>query len=154
MKEIRNMFLTVVFALLFVVTTGLSLRLRSIEREKNASMRKPPEKKNYKIVEMEVTAYCRCKICCEECADGVTSIGRDAKTKGIAADPKFIPYGTVLEVPGYGKFEVDDTGRDMRKAAKLGKYHIDVRFPTHKEALEWGRRKKVKVKIYEPSPAK
>ena len=90
---------------------------------------------------MKVTAYCPCKKCCGNCADGKTSTGRNAwKTLGVAADPKLLSYGTKLDIPGVGIRKVDDTGGAMRQSAKNGIYHIDVRFHSHQEALNFGVR--------------
>jgi len=100
------------------------------------------------IVESKVTAYCPCEKCCSVYSDGVTSTGRSAKLRGAAVDPKAIPYGSYLEVPGVpGKVLVDDTGGAMRRAWKKGRYHIDLRFQKHSEALVWGVRE-VKVIVY------
>jgi len=88
---------------------------------------------------MKVTAYCPCPKCCGKYADGKTSIGHNARTTlGVAADPKLIPYKTLLVIPGIGTREVDDTGGAMRKSAKEGIYHIDVRFHNHEEAKKFG----------------
>lgn len=92
-----------------------------------------------RTVEMLVTAYCPCEICCGEDADGRTALNDDAYVcDGVAADPKAIPYRTKLKIPGVGIREVDDTGGAMRKLWRKGIYHIDLRFSTHEEALEWG----------------
>ena len=99
-----------------------------------------------KIKRMLVTAYCPCEKCCGKYADGKTSIGRNAwKTFGVAADPKVLPYGTKLKFPKIPEFpevnirEVDDTGGAMRQSTKKGICHIDVRFHSHKKALQFGR---------------
>lgn len=83
----------------------------------------------------KVTAYCPCEKCCGDDADGITSKGVDANLPGIASDPKRVAYGTVLSIPGYGTASVDDTGGAMRRASVV---HLDVRFKTHQEALNWG----------------
>ena len=123
-------------------------------------------KPSYKTVHMKITAYCPCEKCCGKDADGVTSRNKDAYiTKGIAADPKLIPYNTILEIPNYGKFKVDDTGGAMRQSAKKGIYHIDFRNPgrfpppsfskkekddfLHREAKKFGVQW-MDVKIYNP----
>lgn len=91
---------------------------------------------------VKVTAYCICSICCGKWAQyAKTSTGDDAKIcDGVAADPKLIAYRTKLEIPGIGIREVDDTGGGMRQSAKKGIYHIDVRMPSHQQALKWGVR--------------
>ncbi len=88
-----------------------------------------------------VTAYCPCRRCCGRFADGRTSTGTTAWRPGIAADPSVLPYGTVLEVPGYGTATVDDTGGAMRRHwSRDGIIHIDVRMTYHWQARQWGRR--------------
>ena len=81
----------------------------------------------------EVTAYCPCVKCCGEYADGVTASGELAVNKFVAAD-EIIPFYKVLDVPEYGVVPVLDRGGMIR-----GK-KLDVFFPTHDEALKWGRR--------------
>ena len=88
------------------------------------------------------TGYCPCTLCCGPFATGVTSIGHDVRLLpfGIAAAPAMLPYRLWLEVPGYGRAEIDDTGGAMRQDAGKGVIHLDLRFVTHAEALRWGRR--------------
>ncbi len=85
---------------------------------------------NYII--MNVSAYCPGPCCCGRFADGITASGAKAVGKIVAAPPD-MPFGTVLEIPGYGRCRVQDRG-----GAITGN-KIDVLFPTHQEALEWGR---------------
>lgn len=100
-------------------------------------------------VEARVTAYCAGSCCCGSHADGVTSIGRDARLPGVAVDPRLIPYGWVLWVPGAGYQLADDTGGAMRQSARRGVIHVDLRMQTHAEALRWGVRT-VTLTLYEP----
>ena len=65
---------------------------------------------------------------------GITSDGTKAKKGVIAADINLYPYGTRMYVPGYGWGEVHDIGSAIRKD------HIDIFFPTEKEARAWGRK--------------
>ncbi len=89
---------------------------------------------------MEVTAYCGCKKCCGPHAIGLTASGRPISYNSgvfVAADTKLLPFGTRLLIPGYndGKpVEVIDRGSAIKG------HHIDVFFPTHEEAVEWGRK--------------
>ncbi len=96
----------------------------------------------YTTKTMTVTAYCSCEKCCGRFADGITANGHVIRSgdKFIAAPPEY-PFGTVMEIPGYGKYEVKDRGG----AIKGNK--IDLYFDTHQEALNWGRQE-VEVKIY------
>jgi 3D (Asp-Asp-Asp) domain-containing protein len=90
-------------------------------------------------VKMMVTAYCACPKCCGPDAIGLTASGKDVSYnngKFVAADKQFA-FGTNLVIPGYNNnkpVEVQDRGGAI-KGNKL-----DVFFPTHQEALEWGRR--------------
>lgn len=100
-------------------------------------------------VNVTATAYCPCAICCGADANGITSTGRNANTRGVAVAPRLIPYGSRLDIPGYGHWiPADDTGGAMRQAARRGEYLIDLRFKTHEEALQWGR-KQITVRIWE-----
>jgi len=99
-----------------------------------------PTTEGYSEVEMNVSAYCPCEKCCGEWADGITASGKPAEGKLIAAPRKYA-FGTVMEVPGYGRAVVEDRGG----AIKGDK--IDLLFPTHQDALNWGRQY-VKVKVY------
>ncbi|MGX7417961.1 3D domain-containing protein [Carnobacterium gallinarum] len=65
-----------------------------------------------------------------------TSNGTDLRVNSmvIAVDPRVIPIGTRVEIPGYGVAIAADTGG----AIKGNK--IDIHFPTVAECLAWGRR--------------
>ncbi|MBN2713507.1 MAG: 3D domain-containing protein, partial [Planctomycetes bacterium] len=87
--------------------------------------------------------------CCGSHANGRTSTGTSAWTRGLAADPSAIPYGTYVFVPGYGYASVDDTGGAMRRVWRTkGMIHIDLRMNYHWQARQWGR-KVLKVKVYD-----
>jgi 3D (Asp-Asp-Asp) domain-containing protein len=94
----------------------------------------------FRTIDMEVTAYCPCTKCCGSQAQGITASGKHVSHNDgqfVAADKRFA-FGTKLIVPGYagGKIvEVQDRGGAI-KGNKL-----DVYFPTHPEALKWGRQK-------------
>lgn len=91
--------------------------------------------KEYRQLKMyQVSAYCPGSCCCGEFADGFTASGQAAKGFFIAAPPD-IPFGTLLAVPGYAHgFPVPVLDRGC--AIKGNK--LDVFFPTHQEALNWG----------------
>jgi len=72
---------------------------------------------------------------------GITADGSKAKKGVIAADTRKYPFGTIMRVPGYGWGEVHDRGRAIKGN------RLDLFFKSHKEALQWGRRR-VKVKIF------
>ncbi len=81
-----------------------------------------------------VTGYCSCPKCCGANANGLTATGTKAQLGTISADTSIFPFGTQLNVPGYGEGVVEDTG------ARVKGYRIDVWFPTHAEAQAWGSR--------------
>jgi hypothetical protein len=62
----------------------------------------------------------------------------------IAADTAWYPFGTVMDVPGYGRGVVEDRG-----SAITGPNRIDLYFKSHRAALHWGRRR-VPVSIHKP----
>ena len=100
---------------------------------------RPASIEQHRTVRMEVTAYCPCTRCCGPAAQGITANGQRISYNGgkfVAADTDFLPFGTRLQIPGYDSapVEVIDRGGAI-KGRKL-----DVFFPTHDQALEWGRR--------------
>jgi len=82
---------------------------------------------------MQVTAYCPCSKCCGKWADGITASGHVIQPgdKFCAADHS-IPFGTKINIPGYGFVEVKDRGGSV-----YGN-RLDVFFSTHEKALQWG----------------
>jgi Uncharacterized protein conserved in bacteria len=70
---------------------------------------------------------------------GITSTGTVAKKGSIAVDPKVIPYGTELYIPGYGYGIAEDCGGAIKGN------RIDLCYETKSEAFSWGRQK---VTIY------
>jgi 3D (Asp-Asp-Asp) domain-containing protein len=46
-----------------------------------------------------------------------------------------VKFGSVVRVPGYGRAVVADRGGSIKGN------RLDVLFPTHNQALEWGVRK-------------
>ncbi len=65
---------------------------------------------------------------------GTTAVGLQTQHGIIAVDPRVIPLGTKMSVPGYGDGVAADTGSAVKGAI------IDLWFPTLQEALSWGRR--------------
>ncbi len=54
----------------------------------------------------------------------------------IAADTKYYPFGTRMHVPGWGWGVVADRGGAIK-----GPDRIDLYFTSHRDALDWGRRR-------------
>ena len=124
---------------------------------------RPSSRSKASVREMSISAYCSCKKCCNWKRNwlfkpvvasgpskgqpkkvGITASGKKAKKGTIAADTSHYPFGTVMYIPGYGYGRVEDRGSAMKGANK-----IDIYFPSHKKALEWGRRR-ANVKVWLP----
>jgi len=91
--------------------------------------------------EFRVTAYCPCSKCCGKWSDGITASGHIIKTgdKFVAAPPGY-SFGTMVEIPGYGKVPVLDRGGAIKGN------RLDCYFDTHQEALNFGvQRLKVRI---------
>ena len=86
-------------------------------------------------MEMLATAY---TADCAGCG-GMTALGRRAGKGIVAVDPRVIPIGTRLFIPGYGFAVAGDTGGDI-----VGN-RIDLGFDSWREAMLFGRRD---VKVY------
>src|ERR1700679_3760653 len=71
---------------------------------------------------------------CRDGCTGITAMGQRAGRGIVAVDPRVIPLGTRLYIPGYGNALAGDTG-----GAIVGK-RIDLGMETEIEALQWGRR--------------
>ena len=78
-----------------------------------------------------ISAYCICSRCCGKWSDGITASGAKAVGKLIAAPPE-IPFGTWIDIPGYGYAEVLDRGGVIKGR------RLDLLFSSHQEALHWG----------------
>ncbi|MCR5415154.1 MAG: 3D domain-containing protein [Kiritimatiellae bacterium] len=147
-------FLLPVAVALFLVLAVLAVR--EIRRRYFPPPLPPPGADEMDIL---ATGYCNCGICCSWTTNaqgkavysygkmkgkpkivGRTCSGTTAHRGTIAADPKLFKFGTRLEVPGYGEGVVEDVGGAIKGD------HIDLWFPTHEEARQWGRRK-VRIRI-------
>lgn len=125
-----------------------------------------PNKRDYQapiiVKNMVATGYCNCGKCCswrytwygkpvyssgkgkgKTKKVGITAMGTRARMGTIAADTTIYPFGTIIEVPGYGYGRVEDRGGAIK-----GK-HIDLWFPRHNTALKWGK-KTLPVRIWIP----
>lgn len=116
-----------------------------------------------RTVWIETTGYCDCGTCCgwtrswippfrpvyssgplkgQPKKVGMTASGTKARKGTIAADTRCYPFGTVMRIPGYGMGRVEDRGGAINGPAR-----IDLFFKSHKEALQWGR-KRLRVTVW------
>jgi 3D (Asp-Asp-Asp) domain-containing protein len=103
--------------------------------------------KPYRVMTMTVTAYSPDARSCGEFADGKTATLHSVETNGghlVAADTSLLPYGSMLSIEGYDGGQIVPV-LDCGGAIK-GR-HIDLLFPTHEQAREWGV-KKLKVTVW------
>lgn len=91
-----------------------------------------------RVMVMRVTGYSPDHRSCGEFADGQTATLHSVWTNAmqlVAADPTVLAYGSMITVPGYGGEEIVpvlDCGGAIKGA------RLDLLFPTHEAALEWG----------------
>ncbi len=98
----------------------------------------------YEWMKFTATAYCSCEKCCgkyaknrptdENGAEIVYTASGKVAQQGltIAADWNVLPCGTIVEIDGWGTYEVQD------KCGAIKDAMIDVYFDNHDEALEFG----------------
>ena len=72
---------------------------------------------------------------------GSTALGIPVRKGVVAVDPKLIPLGTKLHVPGYGPGIAADVGWAIKGRI------IDLWFPTRAQARSWGRQT-VTITVY------
>ena len=95
---------------------------------------------NVRAEVFKATAYCSCKKCCDKDPSdkwyGITASGKKAKWGTVAVDRKVIRLGSTLRIKGFPKtiFRAEDVGGAIKGR------HIDVWFPSHREALKFGVR--------------
>lgn len=83
------------------------------------------------------------KLICEATAyyepGGITASGTRARYGAIATDPRYIPLGTSLYIPGYGLAVAEDTGGAIKGNI------IDLHLNSYAQCIQWGRRN---VEVY------
>ena len=93
-----------------------------------------------KVMYMTVTGYSPDARSCGKYADNKTATMNSVWTNGmnlVAADPKLLPYWSIISVPGYANGEIVPV-LDCGGAIKGNR--LDLLYPTHERALQWGIR--------------
>ncbi len=93
-----------------------------------------------RTIYMTVTGYSPDARSCGIYADNKTAIMYSVWTNGmnlVAADPKVLPYKSLISVPGYADSEIVPI-MDCGGAIKGNR--LDLLYPTHELALQWGIR--------------
>lgn len=101
-----------------------------------------------KTITMVVTAYSPDERSCDDSADGYTATNHSVWTnamKLVAADTNLLPFGSMVSVPGYAEGDVVPV---LDRGGAIKGRRLDVLYPTHEIARQWGRRK-VQVTVWE-----
>ena len=111
----------------------------------NSGLNQEPINK-WQTVRMRVTAYCPCSKCCGPYADGMTACGHVIQPGDtfVAADKRYA-FGTEMIVPSYSQGR---TVKVLDRGGAIKGNRVDVFFPSHQEALEWGV-KHLDVKVHD-----
>lgn len=89
----------------------------------------------------KATAYCSCEKCCDKDPSdkwyGITATGKRARWGTVAVDKRVIKLGSRLRIMGFPNtiFRAEDVGSAIKGN------RIDVWFPSHREALNFGVQK-------------
>jgi len=97
---------------------------------------------------MTVTAYSPDHRSCGIFADGKTSTLHSVWTNGmrlVAADTRLLPFGSLLTVPGYAGGDIVPV---LDRGGAIKGHRLDVLFPSHSAARQWGVRK-IPVVVWE-----
>lgn len=100
-----------------------------------------------KTITMIVTAYSPDARSCAGSVDDITASLHHVSTnnfKMVAADSKVLPLGSMITVPGYDSSQIVPV---LDRGGKIKGNRLDVLFPTHEEARQWGV-KKLRVVVW------
>lgn len=101
-----------------------------------------------RTVMMTVTGYSPDERSCGAFADGKTATLHSVWTNGmrlVAADTSILPFGSMLTVPGYAEGQVVPV---LDRGGAIKGHRLDLLFPTHERARQWGVRE-IPVVIWE-----
>jgi len=93
-----------------------------------------------RVIYMTVTGYSPDERSCGKFADNKTATMYSVWTNGmnlVAADPSVLPYWSMISIPGYANTDIVPV-LDCGGAIKGSR--IDLLYPTHKLARQWGVR--------------
>ena len=95
------------------------------------------------IVEMVVTAYCACTICCGKHARGLTANGKPPIEGHTIAASRRLVYGTTIIINGHA-YKIED------RLAKRYDDRVDIYIQEHSAAKHWGKQT-LRVTIITPT---
>ena len=85
-------------------------------------------------LEVDVTHYCACSLCCGKNAAGITASGKPV-AEGMVAMSSYYPFGTKIEINGV-MYTVEDRGGS---GIENDIHRVDIYVPDHQQALRLGR---------------
>lgn len=103
-------------------------------RQQNNYQTPPEETKKSISINVEARAYC---------LGGFTSRGTPTRVGAVAVDPRIIPLGSKIYIPGYGWGTALDTGGAIKGNS------IDIWMPTYSQCMQWGVRE-ITIKVVKP----
>ena len=117
--------------------------IKPIEVDENKGVADPPQETGdeSELQDFQATAYS---------LKGRTASGEYVRPGIIAADPRVLPLGTVVQIKAgryTGTYTVKDTG------GRIKGRKIDIYIPSYKEAKAFGKRK-IKIKVIDKSRRK
>lgn len=117
------------YAIVFLLGAFMVIHSREVESKIPTEVEQQPIPR----VVYKIKAYCPKSCCCGRFADGITASGYKIKPGDkIIAAPSHIPFGTKIDIPGYGIGRVEDRGWSITSNM------LEVYFDTHQEAVNWG----------------
>ena len=115
------------------------LARRKLEKEKQE--KEQIGNKNGQVINVELTGYCNCSSCSGGWSHQA-AMGTSTRV-GVIAAPTSIPLGSKIYIPELGWYKEDATfsveDRGGAVVERNGVYVIDVYFPSHEQAINFGR---------------
>ena len=124
--------------LMDLAVEGQAVKEEKMEKQETVKPTRGTTRKG-ETVQARVTAYASLDNQSGICAQGdpnITSTGSQVRRGIIAVDPKKIPYGSLVYVPGYGEAIAEDTGGALRSYNGIA---IDIWVESYDEAMQWGK---------------
>lgn len=138
-----NKFILIILEVISLTVTNIENKVYTEQKAKEAQLQEITEPQLKSLGTFKLTAYCSCEKCC-----GKWALNRPKDEQGndivigasgeqlqqnfsVAVDPKYIPYGTYLNINGT-KYRADDCGGAIKNN------RIDIYFNNHQDALEFG----------------
>ncbi|KKN33957.1 hypothetical protein LCGC14_0798390 [marine sediment metagenome] len=145
---------TLIIALFAVVAIGIACWAVSSQATVPLSVYTPDPESQPQAILGNISAYCPGPCCCQQFSDMITASGHRIRYGDrIVAAPSNTPFGTIVEIEGYGQFTVEDRGGAITDNKLDVLFYEKSQNPnmtdiewSHQQALIFGR-KYLQVKI-------